>query len=266
MDNMNFALGKTGCRVAVLVLGMGLFSGPVPAQTEGSVELEVTVLDYVGKSSTKHWTVAWITTQAGEFIKTLWRQGPSLGSSHWNNHCRAWYSVRVNDSSYMDGYTSATAPNYSPPNSPVVLTWDCQNAAGELVPDGNYKFWVQYAEDSGQGPYTTSGLLWTKGVASSTNTYPNQGSNFSNMRVVWTSVAPPATPPVFATTMKSGGAMEITAAGPTNQIFYLVGTSDLELPLEEWPYLSTNQFDEYGTFTNLIISGTTQQFYRILLP
>ena len=54
--------------------------------------------------------------------------------------------------------------DYAGTNSPVILTWNCRDASNNLVADGNYKFWVQYAEDSGQGPYTTSGLLWTKGT------------------------------------------------------------------------------------------------------
>ncbi len=63
----------------------------------------------------------------------------------------------------VDGYTSATASTYTGTNSPVILTWNCRDTNNVLVADGNYKFWVQYAENSGAGPYTTNGLLWTKG-------------------------------------------------------------------------------------------------------
>ena len=98
----------------------------------------------------------------------------------------------------MDGYSSATAADYTGTNSPIIWTWNCHDANNNLVADGNYKFWVQYAEDAGQGPYTTSGLLWTKGSAAVTNTYPNQGANFANMRVTWTSTPPPAVAPTIA--------------------------------------------------------------------
>ncbi len=69
------------------------------------------------------------------------------------------------------------------------------------MPDGRYKFWVQYAENNGQGPVTTSGLLWTKGPIPTTNTYPSQGVHFGDMKVTWSPVG--AVPPT------------ITSAAPT---------------------------------------------------
>ena len=172
---------------AVVVLGSGLLASQALAQTDGSAKMNVTLLDYNG-SSTKHYTVAWVTTESGTFIKTLRKQGPSnWNSSEWSSHCGTWKSARGTSTAF-DGYTSATARDYSGTNSPVVLTWNCKNAAGQLMPDGKYKFWVQYAENSGQGPYTTSGLLWTKGPTGGTTTYSNQASNFSNMKVVWSPV------------------------------------------------------------------------------
>ena len=48
---------------------------------------------------------------------------------------------------------------------------DVSDANNVLVPDGNYKLWIQYAEDSGQGPHTTNGLTWTKGPVAKTNDF-----------------------------------------------------------------------------------------------
>ncbi len=103
----------------------------------------------------------------------------------------------------MDGYTSATATSYSGTNSPVILTWNCRDLNNILVPDGTYKFWVQYAENSGAGPYTTNGLLWAKGPAGATNNYANLAPNFTSMQAAWV----PSTPPPVAPT--------ITSAPPT---------------------------------------------------
>ena len=101
------------------------------------------------------------------------------------------------------GFSGATAKDYTASaNNPIDPEWDCRDKNGALVPDGNYKFWIQYAENSGQGPYTTDGLLWTKGPTASAPTYSNQGTNFINMSVTWTpvtvaptitSAAPPST-------------------------------------------------------------------------
>lgn len=184
------------------VLLAGLAEPPLLAQTDGAARLEVTLLDYKGTTGTKHWTVAWVTTASGVFIKTLWKQGPSLTASHWNNHCGTWYTAKAG-STALDGYTSATAANYAGTNSPVVLAWNGRDADNNLVPDGAYKFWVQYAEDSGQGPYTTGGLAWTKGSTGTTNNYPNQGANFASMRLTWMPASQPSVPPT------------ITSAAPT---------------------------------------------------
>jgi len=185
-------------RVLPLVALVGwVSSSTLLGQTDGSAWLQVSLLDYNG-SGTKHFTVVWVTTQSGTFIKSLRKQGPSSWTSkEWNDHCRAWNDARAG-STALDGYTSATATTYSGTNSPVKVEWDGRDAAGRLMPDGNYKFWVQYAEDSGQGPYTISGLLWTKGPAASTNTYPNQGANFANLRVTWAPSAPSLVAPAFS--------------------------------------------------------------------
>ena len=185
---------KTTCKLpCAAIFGLLVTGALASAQTDGKASLRATLLDYNG-SSTKHWTVVWVTTSSGAFIKTLWRQGPTITSSHWNSHCGQWYAAK-SGSTALDGYSSATAPSYTGTNSPVILAWNCRDANNNLVADGTYKFWIQYAEDNGQGPYTTSGLLWTKGTAGATNTYPNQGANFAGMQVAWVPDAPPAVAP-----------------------------------------------------------------------
>ncbi len=199
-NNLN-TLVKLLCAV---LLPLGLANTASFAQTAGSARLETTILDYTGSSGASHYTVAWVTTGSGTFIKSLRKQGPtSWTSSEWGNHCGTWNTAR-GGSTVLDGYTSATASNYSGTNSPVILTWNCRDASNNLMADGTYKFWVQYAENAGQGPSTTSGLLWTKGASGATNTYANQGANFSNMKVVWTPSAPATVAPTITSAAPTG--------------------------------------------------------------
>lgn len=236
------------------------------AQTDGTAHLEATLKDYTGTSGTKHWTVAWVTTESGAFIKTLRKQGPTLTASHWNSHCSAWYSAK-NGSTAFDGYTSATASSYTGTNSPVILDWNCRDASGQLVKDGNYKFWVQYAEDSGQGPYTTGGLLWTKSTASATNTYPNQASNFASMKVVWTPVAPPS-PPVIVSFGFDGKSLVLKGTGPSGLAFQTLASVEASLPLAQWSVVGSGQFDASGNFhqTNSVEAGVLSRYYRLKIP
>lgn len=215
--------------LGLLLLGAGGLLPIARAQTDGSAKLEVTLLDYNG-SGAKHYTVVWVTTESGTFIKSLRKQGPtSWTDKDWTSHCQTWTTAR-NGSTVLDGYTSATATSYAGTNSPVICTWNCRDASNKLMADGKYKFWVQYAENSGQGPVTTGGLLWTKGPAPAAPTYANQGANFANMRVTWTPSTPtpeaplitsvplPATgtvgvPYSFTCTAKGTDPITFTAAG-----------------------------------------------------
>ncbi|MBN8458818.1 MAG: DUF2271 domain-containing protein [Verrucomicrobia bacterium] len=178
-----------------------LFVNTALAQTSGSVTFNARISDYTGKSDAKHYTVIWVTKTNGttnQFIKTLWKQGPSNNwtSSEWGSHVGTWNTARAGSTS-LDGYTSATATTYSSPNNPISVTWNCLDASSALVADGEYKFWIQYAENSGQGPVTT-GLAWTKGATGGTTNFPAQGTsgspvngnNFTNMSAVWTPNAP----------------------------------------------------------------------------
>jgi hypothetical protein len=259
---------KTLCALMVSLA----FSHPNAfAQTDGSARMSVTINDYTGTSGQNHWTVAWVTTESGAFIKTLWKQGTkyAFNSSQWTTHTPQWNAARggVNGSTIVDGYTSATATSYTGTNSPVILTWNCRDTNNVLVADGNYKFWVQYAEDSGAGPYTTNGLLWTKGLTGNTNGYPNQSPNFTSMQVVWSpsGSAVPPTPPSFTALRVEGDKLIMSGTGPTNGTYAVLVASEANALAAAWTPIVTNAFDTAGNFrfTNTIRSEVPAQFYRL---
>lgn len=256
------AFVKMGC---MAVLGMGFVGTAANAQTDGSVELNAKVLDMSG-NGTEHWKVAWVTKADGTFIKTIWRQGPSIGSSHWNSHCRTWYQSKSGSTAF-DGYSSATAQNYSASSkNPIKQTWDCRDAGNNLMPDGDYKFWVQYAEDSGQGPYTTVGLSWTKNTTPATTTYVNQGSNFSDMSVVWSPVLPPNA--TITMVNVQGNAIIIMGTGTVSTAYTVVGTTNLNEAAEAWASVGSGSISEAGSFSNSIPvnAGWSYGFYQLTLP
>ena len=257
---------QTVVLMGAVTLGAGFCAEQAMAQNDSSVELNVRILDMSGNGD-DHWTVAWVTKADGNFIKTIWRQGPSMTSSRWNDHCKKYYTTRSN--TVLDGYSSSTARDYNSPNSPVIQSWDCRDAAGNLMPDGDYRFWVQYAEDvshSIDGPYTTVGLLWTKGAAPSTTTYANQGSNFSSMSVVWS----PALPPNAAITSIDiqGSAIIITGTGTVGAAYTLVGQTNLDESVIAWTSVGSGSISESGSFSNSIPIDpeSSSGFYRLTLP
>ena len=132
-------------------LVLGMLTASVPAQTDGTATLNAVIHDYPGNGD-DHYTVVWVTTASNQFIRTLWKQGPGFSSGRWNEHFSTWNSARAGDTT-VDGYSGSTARNYtSSANNPINPVWNCRDKDGDPVPDGNYKFWVQYVEeDDGQG-------------------------------------------------------------------------------------------------------------------
>ncbi len=263
---MNTCLKTLGA----LILGGTVAHSDAFAQTAGAAKLEATILDYTGSSSASHYTVVWVTTQAGAFVKSLRKQGPSSWtSSEWGSHCGTWNTARAS-STVLDGYSSATATTYTGTNSPIILTWNCRDASNNLMPDGNYKFWIQYAENAGQGPYTTSGLLWTKGATATTNSYANQSVNFANMKVTWSPVIPPAppTPPNFTALQIVGNNLVMSGTGPTNGTYTVMIATEANALAAQWTALATNSFTSAGQFrfTNSINPGVSGRFYRLKVP
>ena len=164
--------------------------GTVLVKTEGSVSLTTTLGDPGGRKGLKHWTVVWVTNATtGAFVRTIRRQGPEY-KGHWGKHCGSWYEAvagnEANAAVAKDGYTSTTATSYIAPDNPFTQAWDCKDADGNTVPDGAYKIWIQYACDAKtQGPVTTDGLPWTKGPSPATVKPANQGTNFTDISIVW---------------------------------------------------------------------------------
>jgi autotransporter-associated beta strand protein len=77
------------------------------------------------------------------------------------------------------------------------------------------------------------------------------------------------TPPVFNTVFNTVGNLVFSGAGgPTNVAYYVLDSTNLTLPLNLWMPMATNQFSATGTFifTNAIVPGVPQTFYRLQLP
>lgn len=221
-----------------------LISSPAIAATSpGVVTLNATISDFSGSTSStsgqRHDVVVWVAKADGTFIKTLWKQGPAaFDHEDWVDHFVTWNNARTGSTDF-DGFTGATAQSYAPPNNPITVTWNCKDASNNFVEDGNYQFFIQYAESKNitvngvstpeQGPVAL-GLTWTKGPASQSLTPPNEGTygspangnNFTNLSIEWnyatvpptiTSAAPPSsgsqgTP--YNHTLSATGSAQIT--------------------------------------------------------
>lgn len=79
----------------------------------------------------------------------------------------------------------------------------------------------------------------------------------------------PATPPVFNSVITSGSNLVLSGTnGPANSAYYVLSATNVALPVASWSRIATNNFNGSGNFafTNAIVPGIPQQFYRLQLP
>jgi hypothetical protein len=260
------------------------------ASTPGGAKLTATINDMGAGSGSRHYMVVWITKADNTFITTLWKQGASsFTSGNWTQHFPTWETQRGSSTALPappDGYTSATASSYaatvpSPPatglaSNPINITWNGKDANGSVVPDGDYKFWIEYAEDFGThgtdtGGLTTGGLTFTKGPTNFTVNPANRGTvgsptggnNFTSISIVWT----PSVPASFNSVRFQGPNLVMSGTGPANGV-YAVLTSTNADTAGSWTALVTNSMTAAGTFsyTNTLDLSVSRRYYRLRLP
>jgi hypothetical protein len=66
----------------------------------------------------------------------------------------------------------------------------------------------------------------------------------------------------------AGGLAMSGSGGPAGGTYYVLGSTNIALPVNLWTRIETNQFDSNGdfSFTNAADPGATQTFYRLQLP
>jgi hypothetical protein len=109
-----------------------------------------------------------------------------------------------------------------------------------------------------------SGLESTNWVWASWMTVAQNDSLESYSTVVSTAATPPS--PVTVQAQFSAGSLTLSGTGgPAGATYYVIGTTNLALPLTSWTLVSTNAFDGSGNFqVSLPVDGTKQaQFFRL---
>ncbi len=82
------------------------------------------------------------------------------------------------------------------------------------------------------------------------------------------SPAPPS-PPIFGSISTTASGLVMSGSGgTTNGMFYVLVSTNVALPLNQWIPVATNLFDGSGhfIFTNAITPNSPQAFYRLQLP
>ena len=173
-----------GTIVTALALVLAACTADGAEPTEGSVTIAVTTRSTGKHYAPRHALAVWITDRSGAFVRTLACRG-----KNYRRYLRRW--TRASANSTVDAVTSASLKRHRQ----HTFTWDCRDARGNLVPDGDYDIRVEFTEKNGSGPVTPAGYLrFTKGPAPATLA-PEDLRYFEGMSIRYTPAdPPPATP------------------------------------------------------------------------
>ncbi|HRZ42759.1 MAG TPA: DUF2271 domain-containing protein [Bacteroidales bacterium] len=155
--------------VLSLLLGSILARGQ---NTPGTVTFTVTTTANGGKYAPNHVLAIWIKNSSGTFIRTS-----KMMSQKETKYLYQWKASSSLNT--VDAITGATLTSHQT----HTITWNCKDLNNNVVPDGTYQFWIEFADADAQGPYAH--FDFNKSTSAVNTNYPNQ-SKFSGVNITYT--------------------------------------------------------------------------------
>jgi len=144
------------------------------------VTLEFTTTTTGKPFAPRHVLAVWVTDDQGRFVRTL-----QCNANRYRRHLVQW--TRNSETNLVDAVTSASLTEHTT----HTVTWDCRNAAGQLVKDGRYRLRVEFTEANGAGPATPETLLqFTKG-ANAVSLKPLSQPHFTGLALAYKPASAP---------------------------------------------------------------------------
>lgn len=160
------------------------FSVKASAQTAGTFTFKINPVSHNGSYGTKHVVAIWIENSSGTFIKTRLENA----SNKTIDHLATWTSK--SNSNVVDAVTGSTLTSYTP----ITVTWDGTDVSKNLVPDGDYKIWIELAWDNNKtSGKTTTSYDFTKGTTVFNST-PANTPLFTDVALNWVPIVTVARP------------------------------------------------------------------------
>jgi hypothetical protein len=266
---------------ATALTNLGCFiAPPVPAGLTANATNTQVALSWTASPGAYGYNVYRSTTSGGTYTNiALWVTNNSYLDTGLGNGTTNYYEITaVNPGD--ESTNSARAIAIAAPAAPagltatggveqVVLSW---NASAGAV-----SYNVKRSTTS-SGPYATNASLagtnyLDTGLTSGATYYyvvsaVNAAGQSTNSIQAGATTIPPAPPQFSGITVSGAGVVFSGAGGVTNGTYYVMGSTNLNLPVAQWPRLATNSFDANGgfNFTNVPSAGMLQQFYLLELP
>lgn len=159
-------------RILSLLSLLAFFAGTVNAQTAGTATFQVTTVSNGGQYSPANVLAIWVKNSSGTFVKSM-----KVMAAQRIQYLYQWKaSSSLNTVGAITGATLSSHQTHT-------IAWNCKNASNVLVADGDYQFWVEFADDDFQGPCTH--YTFTKGPSAQTQNFTD-ATRFINVSIVWT--------------------------------------------------------------------------------
>jgi len=119
------------------------------ATSGGLLTFTVRTVTAGGNYAPKHVLAIWVEKDAS-FVKSR-----KVMATVRKQYLYTW--VAASNYNTTDAITGATLTSHQT----HTVTWNCKDLSGNIVPDGDYKVWVEFTEQHAQGPVTS--FTFTKG-------------------------------------------------------------------------------------------------------
>jgi uncharacterized protein DUF2271 len=148
-------------------------AGGTGPSTECNLTLNFTTATYRGQFSPKYINAVWVMNSQNQFMKTLevYAAARIIHLTNWNAQARA---------NKVDAVSGATIRHDDTRYNPHTKShWDCRDVSGNIVPNGEYKVFMELTEDDsafsfGLRPSKLFSFSFQKGAGPQTVTPPDQ--------------------------------------------------------------------------------------------
>lgn len=169
------------------------------AQTAGTLTFSVTTTS-TGNYSPKNVFALWLETASGSFVKTKMRYGVAR-----EHDLVLW--LQKSGGNVVDATTGATLNSHGT----RTISWNGTDINGNLVPDGDYKVWMEMAWYNTPPAGPNNNVTFTK-AGSTVHLTPTNTTNFLSQVLDWV----PESPPVITTSPIGGNSFCVGAMIPVS--------------------------------------------------
>jgi hypothetical protein len=147
----------------------------VSAQTPATVTFTVTTSPSGQEYDPRHVLAIWVTDTSNRFVKTVKKMAEAR-----EQYLYTWRAASGGNE--VDAITGATLSTHRT----HTVTWDCTDASGATVPDGDYRIRVEFTAEHAQGPMTPVNYLqFSKGGAEEYSVRPADLTHFKDMSLTY---------------------------------------------------------------------------------